>query len=196
MKLDQLFFALADVFDGQRSIELFARDELLSHASQAELQSQGVPLPDTVLEVMSRDDAHPVCDLISDIPFHWRPPQTSSDPLYVKHSLSKVHVELIGPGGVVQSETVRLGLYGMVPGAEYGIRTHPAEEIYVMLAGCADWKRGTDPYLVHQPGERSYHPSMLEHANRTGEQAFMSIYVWRGDISTDDYVYSGVPDSQ
>lgn len=195
MKLDRLFYGLADTFDGDQSIEQFARDVLLLHAPEAELQNTGGPLPEAVLAVMTSADAHPVCRIIADIPFCWRPPQTSSDPLYVKHSLSKVHVELIGPGGVVKSEKTRLGLYGMLPKAEYGIRTHPAEEIYVMLAGRADWKRGVDPYQIHHPGERSYHPSMMEHANRTGTQAFMSIYVWRGDISTDNYRYSGVPNS-
>jgi len=142
---------------------------------------------------MADDDAHPVCKLIVDTPFHWTPPQTSNDPLYVEHSLAKVHVELIGPGGLVKSNDVRMGLYGMLPNNEYGIRIHPAEETYVMLAGRVYWKRGSDPYQLHGPGERSYHPSMMEHANRTGDAAFMSIYVWRGDISTDNYVYSGAP---
>lgn len=193
MKLDKLFNALADVMDGTAEIEVFARESLLEHANSAVLNNYGSHLPATVLEVMSDDDAHPVCELIADIPFHWRPPQTSSDPLYVEHSLPKVHVELIGPGGLVRSDDIRIGLYGMLQNAEYGIRTHPAEETYMMLAGKVYWKRGSDPFKLHGPGERSYHPSMLEHANRTGDAAFMSIYVWHGDISTDNYVYSGAP---
>ena len=43
-------------------------------------------------------------------------------------------------------------------GAEYGIRTHAAEEIYIMLAGDIDWKRYNAPYALHLPGEQSYHP--------------------------------------
>ena len=70
--------------------------------------------------------------------FNWPPPETSNDPLYIKHSISKVHVELLGPNGLVKSDKVRLALYGMKPGAEYEIRTHVAEEIYIIPAGDVD----------------------------------------------------------
>ena len=78
-----------------------------------------------------------------------------------------------------------------MPYSEYGMRTHPAEEVYIMLAGRVDWARGQTSYTDHRPGERSYHPSMMAHANRTHASAFMSTYVWTGDISTKNYVYSG-----
>jgi len=142
------------------------------------------------MKVMADANAHPVCRLISKIPFQWAPPKTSSDPLYIQDSLSKVHVELLGPGGLVKSDKVRLGLYGMLPESEYGIRTHPAEELYVMLAGQVYWKRGVDEYQLHGAYDHSYHPSMMEHANRTGDLAFMSVYVWHGDLATEGYVYT------
>ena len=37
---------------------------------------------------------------------------------------------------------------------------------------------------------------METHATRTGEDAFMSIYVWDGDIATDQYRYFGLPDDE
>ena len=203
--LSLLFKELAAVFDGRRDIEKHASDALLAAADQAatvEVAKTGAnktatstALAQPYLDVMAASDAHSVCRLIEQIPFEWIPPQTSSDPLYVKHSLAKAHVELLGPGGLVQSDKVRLGLYGMLPESEYGIRTHPAEEIYVMLAGRVDWKRDNNPYIAHGPGERSYHPSMMEHANRTNQLAFMSVYVWYGELSTDNYAYAGVPGS-
>ena len=202
--MDNLFKELADVFDGDRQIETHAREALLASVSQAadvDLQSACVPadktfgLPESILQVVAAEDAHPVCRLIAQAPLQWTPPQTSNDPLYVKHSHAKAHVELLGPAGLVPSASVRLGLYGMLPDAEYGVRTHPAEEIYIMLAGQSYWKRGSLPYLPHICGDRSHHPSMLEHANRTGDRAFMSVYVWHGDISTDNYSYSGLPET-
>ena len=195
--LDQLFKELAEVFDGEREIEKHAREALLESVGMAAKAGSpvdgSVDLPEPVKQVMSAADAHPICRLISATPFQWLPPQTSSDPGYIEVSLAKVHVELLGPTGLVASDTVRLGLYGMLPNTEYGVRTHPAEEIYIMLAGQVDWKRGTDPYLPHGSGERSHHPSMLEHANRTCDYAFMSVYVWHGDISTEQYHYAGTP---
>ena len=37
---------------------------------------------------------------------------------------------------------------------------------------------------------------MVPHATRTGEDAFMSVYVWDGDIATDEYKYFGLPDDE
>jgi hypothetical protein len=35
---------------------------------------------------------------------------------------------------------------------------------------------------------------MMPHASRTGDDAFMSIYIWDGDIATDQYTYFGLPE--
>lgn len=190
--LKELFAELAGVFDGDQPIEIHARNALLASADKTPQVVGANTLSQQFLDVMSASDAHPVCSLIAQTPFQWSPPRTSSDPLYIEHSQAKAHVELLGPSGLVHSKVVRLGLYGMLPHAEYGVRTHAAEEIYVMLAGVADWQRADAPYVAHGPGERSYHPSMMEHANRTNDVAFMSVYVWHGDISTDSYMYTGV----
>ena len=192
MRLEQLFHALADAFEHHSPIEVAGRDALKRAAPTARLTVTGDPLPIPVLEVLSADDAHPSCALIASTPFIWAPPQTSSDPEYIADSRPKVHVELIGPEGLVESDEIRLGLYGMLPGAEYGIRTHLAEEVFVMLAGEADWKRGEMDYSPLTAGQRSHHPSMMPHANRTRDKAFMSIYVWHGEISTESYAYTGV----
>ena len=123
---------------------------------------------------------------------NWAPPETSNDTLYIKHSISKVHVELLGPNGLVKSDKVCFGLYGIKPGAEYRIRTHAAEEIYIMLAGDVDWKLYSAPYALHLPGERSYQPSIMPHASRTHEVAFLSVYALHGDLATHSYVYEGI----
>ena len=194
MDLRPLFRILADTFNGPESIERHAARALLdANAANVDLP-RARPLPSDVLEALVAPDALPVCAMIQDIPFDWAPPDTSADPLYIQHSQRKVHVELLGPDGLVHSDAVRLGLYGMRAHAEYGLRTHPAEEIYVMLAGQSFWMRGNNPYQPHGPAERSYHPSFLPHASKTERSAFLSIYAWRGDLSKDDYVYAGLPD--
>lgn len=193
MELQTLFSTLATAFDGPEKIERHAQDALLSANFSAAKPFEPHSLPEPFLSVMAEKDAHPVCSVIARMPLPWAPPQTSKNPLYVAHSQPKVHVELLGPDGLVTSKTIRLGLYGMLPDFEYGIRTHPAEEVFVMLAGSAYWKRGSSPYQVLRSGERSYHPSMMPHANKTKETAFLSVYVWLGDISTDNYAYAGIP---
>ena len=196
MTLAKLFAGLGDLLCEDYPIERHARAAL--RRAQTEIGSPQEPtfLPAPFLEVMNRDSAHPLCHLISQTPFHWAPPKTSSDPLYEEHSHFKAHVELLGPTGLVVSSKVRIGLYGMLPHCEYGLRTHPAEETYIMLAGSAFWKVADAPYRQLFAGQRSHHPSMVPHATRTGEDAFMSIYIWDGDIATDQYRYFGLPDDE
>ena len=191
MSLEALFLGVADALDGDLEIEQFGRNELIKSAAHAQYDGETSPLDNAFVEIMTEVNAHPVCDLIMKTPLLWLPPQTSTDPKYIADSIKKAHVELLGPGGLVKSDKIRLGLYGMLPDAQYGIRTHPAEEVFVMLAGETDWKRGELDYTPHGPGERSYHPSMMPHAQVTRDKAFMSVYVWAGDISTDNYVYQG-----
>ena len=193
MSLTTLCRQLAEAFDGPEPIEEIARQALLAAKPPDPDPATCVPLAAPFRTILAAPDAHPVCAAIAQTPLPWAPPQTSDNPAYVEHSLPKVHVELIGPDGFCPSDTLRLGLYGMLPKADYGIRTHPAEEIFVMLAGEAFWLRGDAPYLRATPGGRSYHPSMLPHANRTGGLAFMSLYVWHGDVATDNYTYQGIP---
>ena len=192
ISLKSFLLNLADVFDGDMEIEKTARREL-SKTSQANFSTEQCALPAPILSVMQQSDAHHLCGDIVEMPLDWRPPETSKSPLYAKHSIFKSHVELVGPDGLVKSESIRLGLYGMLPNSEYGIRIHPAEEIYIMLAGECFWKRGDAPYCCERLNGRSYHPSMMPHASKTEDQSFMSVYVWVGDLSTDAYEYSGLP---
>ena len=192
VRLKSFLVNLADVFDGDIEIEKTARREL-HKVSQPKFSTKQCPLPAPILSVLQQPDAHPLCGDIIGMPFDWRPPETSNSPLYTKHSIFKSHVELVGPDGLVKSKALRLGLYGMLPNSEYGVRTHPAEEIYIMLAGECYWKRGDAPYCCERSNGRSYHPSLMPHASKTEEQAFMSVYAWIGDLSTDAYEYSGLP---
>ena len=193
MALATLFDGLCELLNGDFQIEKHAKSELQRARADILPYQEATRLQAPFLEVMAQKNAHPLCQLIRSLPFHWAPPQTSAEPLYRDHSHFKTHVELIGPNGLAASSKVRIGLYGMLPNCEYGLRTHPAEEIYIMLAGSAFWKVADSPYQQLFPGERSHHHSMVPHATRTGEDAFMSVYVWDGDIATDEYKYFGLP---
>ena len=159
----------------------------------SEIHHFSSPLAKPFLDVMTKEDAISICADILKVPFAWVPPKTSDDPLYTAHSHSKVHIELLGPQGIIKSKFVRLGLYGILPNSEYGIRTHPAEELFIMLAGQAEWLRGAGKYELKRAGEYSYHPSGMRHATKTTHSAFMSVYIWSGDVSTNKYQYLGLP---
>lgn len=188
-----LIIGLLDVFDGPLEIEAKARKALLELTDYS-ITTPSMPLPHSVLQEFAEPNAHPLCALIADLPLPWCPPQTSPDPAYVAHSHGKLHVELLGPSGLIRSDSVRLGLYGYAPNVAYGHRTHPAEEVFIMMAGRADWARGDGGYQELGPGARSHHATMMPHATRSRDRGFMSAYTWVGDLSTDHYAYSGRKD--
>ena len=192
MTLHKLFKQLARVFDGNLQIEKVAKKELTSRRFEYNFKAVHSYLPKTIQECMEKADAHIICKDILKLPFNWAPPQSSKDPIYRKHSTFKSHVELLGPNGLIKSEVVRLGFYGMLPNSEYGIRTHPAEELYIMLAGDCLWKVGNTQYKKRRISDRSYHPAYIPHASKTQDNAFMAVYVWYGNLSTEKYFYEGI----
>ena len=126
MALQQLFLALADAYGGPLEIEATARQALLAANPGEASAFASIPLPQVFLDTMQAPDAHHVCQMIGETLLPWAPPQTTSDPAYVEHSRPKVHVELLGPDGLVKYDQVRLGLYGMLSDFEYGFLTHHA----------------------------------------------------------------------
>ena len=188
--LTALYLAVADALDGPLPIESAARQALLAHAEKA-VSVQPSPLPPTMLDILKSKDAHPCCNAIAATPLPWASPQTSDDPRFVELGQQMSLVELVGPDGLAKSNQIRMGLYGMAPNVDYGVRTHPAEELFVLLAGKSEWLCGDEPFREYVPGARRHHPSMAPHATRTRNSAFMSIYIWTGDISYDGYAYHG-----
>ena len=133
--------------------------ELRANAAHAQALSDPRPVPANISVVMTADDALPICVDVLKMPFNWAPPETSKSELYKKHRSFKSHVELLGPDGLVTSNVVRLGLYGMQPTSEYGVRTHPAADIYIMLAGACFCMRGDAADHSSGGGDRSHHAS-------------------------------------
>ena len=193
MSLEAIIVELQSVFSGTTDIERRALEALQKASFEKFKSAKSAPLPAEIVNVMEEEQAHPICRSILNTELDWRPPTTTSGNLYIEHSKRKAHVEILGPNGLISSNSVRIGLYGMLSQSEYGIRTHPAEEIYIALAGVSFWKRGNDKYQEVLPGESSYHPSLMPHASKTEKKAFMSVYVWNGDISMDNYHYKGLP---
>lgn len=194
MSLRDLYRSLIEVCDPSRPIEAVAIKALAAAADRVE-NMPAVASPQSLQppfqDVLAADDAHPVCMQIAAARLPWAVPQTSGDAKYRADSVKKMIVELIGPGGMVTTDDVRVGLYGILPGAKYGFRTHPAEEVFIMLAGEADWAKADSGFATLRTGARAYHPSMMRHATRTNDYAFMSFYIWSGDISFDRYRYDG-----
>ena len=91
---------------------------------------------------------------------------------------------LAGPGGLIETRTLALGLLMLGPGTHYPTHRHPAVEIYVVASGEAEWQMGEGEWRRRPAGEVIRHESMVPHATRALEQPLLAVYVWRGDLDT------------
>jgi quercetin dioxygenase-like cupin family protein len=91
---------------------------------------------------------------------------------------------LAGPGGLVATDALALGILMLGPGTHYPTHRHPAVEIYVVAAGTAEWRKGESPWRREPPGTVIRHETMVPHATRTLDEPLLAVYVWRGDLKT------------
>jgi mannose-6-phosphate isomerase-like protein (cupin superfamily) len=94
------------------------------------------------------------------------------------------YVKIAGPDGMVLSPDTALGLLLIGPKNHYPAHSHPAEEIYMVVAGEAEWQRGGAPWQLQPPGSVIHHEPKVIHAMRTAAQPLLALYAWRGEIST------------
>lgn len=94
------------------------------------------------------------------------------------------YVELIGPGRPVESRDLLVGLLLLGPEMHYPDHAHPAEEIYHVIAGHADWWREDEWWRRKPPGAVIHHVPMMRHAMRTTDEPLLALYCWTGDVKT------------
>jgi len=91
--------------------------------------------------------------------------------------------ELIGLRGPVASTRIAAGFLLLGPEIEYPPHSHDAEELYVPLAGSAQWQRDGGDWTAQPTGVPIFHPSQVAHAMRTQDDPLLALYVWRaGDL--------------
>jgi hypothetical protein len=98
---------------------------------------------------------------------------------------------LVGPGGLVASEVLALGLLLLGPRTHYPTHRHPAVEIYVVAGGEAEWRKGEDAWRRQPPGTVIRHETMVPHATRTLAEPLLAVYLWQGDLATHARIVIG-----
>lgn len=61
---------------------------------------------------------------------------------------------------------------------------HPAEEMYLVIAGEAEFAIEGEPSKTLRPGDTIYHRSNVPHALTTHDCPIMAYVLWRGDLNT------------
>ena len=92
--------------------------------------------------------------------------------------------QLIGAGGFFACPDVSSYVVYMPAGLHYPAHHHPAEELYFILAGEAEFAMDGQPGKRLGPGDSVFHPSNVPHSTTTHEAPFMAYVLWRGDLAT------------
>jgi hypothetical protein len=88
--------------------------------------------------------------------------------------------EIIGGTGPLAAERIACGFLILGPGTHYPRHRHEAEEMYLPLSGTAAWQQGDAVWREHPPGTLIHHAGDEPHAMRTGADALLALYLWRG----------------
>ena len=137
-------------------------------------------LPDSILELLQTVSSVPtvtgIAALTQDL--QWHESARSHTP----------YSQLIGPTGLIKHQSFRVGLFALIPDIDYADHAHPADEVYIVLAGSGSWSLDGGPYQVKRAGDIIEIPSMMTHAMRTGTTPALTVYSWSGDdVSLDHY---------
>jgi len=91
---------------------------------------------------------------------------------------------LIGPGGPWASARMAGFVVYMPAGLHYPWHHHPAEEMYLVLAGEALFLRDGEPPETLRAGDTSFHAANQPHAMETGAHPVMAYVTWRNALET------------
>ena len=91
--------------------------------------------------------------------------------------------EVIGRQGPFVSERIRAGIAIWGPEIVYPRHRHEAEEVYILLAGSAEFTVGASGKHTHGVGDVIYVESNTPHGFRTTGQSLVVYYLWQaGDL--------------
>jgi len=86
--------------------------------------------------------------------------------------------ELVGPGGLVHHDEVKVGLLVSDVDTDYPVSSHCGEETFFVISGKAEWIIEGRPYRVLPPGALVHHPSRVPHGCRTSDEIFLGAWRW------------------
>ena len=194
----ELVSALADFYLGHRDLERLPMLGTVGRLLAEALEDDGVVatepggLPVTqLLEGVVADTGQPAIDRVlraftaAGPILHWV--QTSEYAATLsRHFLDNYgYVRVIGPGGLVESDTASAGLGVWGAGLHYPRHEHPAEETYHLLHGSASFQRGAGPWVDRAVGESVHHDPREHHAQRFGDATCVLSWAWTGNVAVN-----------
>ncbi len=91
---------------------------------------------------------------------------------------------IIGKDAPFTSQHMRAWMVYMPPHLHYPWHHHPAEEMYLIVAGEAEFMRAGEANETLRAGDTCFHASNQSHAMETFDHPVMAVVVWRNDFDT------------
>lgn len=117
--------------------------------------------------------------------FHWvQNPNYTAANMGAGFMENYAYADLVGNRGLIGGDGYALGVLLFGPGLTYPPHAHPANEVYYVVGGTAEWRSGDNPWTRCAPGSIIHHSSGLTHATKTGSEPLLALYLWWGDTET------------
>ena len=95
--------------------------------------------------------------------------------------------EIIGPKGIIDNSSMRVGLLLQLDHVAYPKHWHSAEELYLVLLGEAHWSVDDGSPEVRFPETFVHHRSNQPHSMTTIDEPLLAMWGWTGDIDGQSY---------
>ena len=95
--------------------------------------------------------------------------------------------EIIGPKGIIDNPSMRVGLLFQLDHVAYPKHWHSAEELYLVLLGEAHWSVDDGSSEVRSPENFVHHKSNQPHSMTTIDEPLLAMWGWTGDIDGQSY---------
>ena len=193
VRLRDLFVNLAGIL--ARGDEQIARPGAGALRRQAVSVFGGAPcrigLLDRFAELVERNE--PFVGGVRQCPqsLDWRHSASRDGRISGELSQRMLTVEPVGDTGMAYDKSCRVGLFAQDASVDYPVRTHKAEELFVMVAGSGYRRQSGMPERIRLPGDRIRHASGERHASRTAGEPLIALWVRAGDARFETYELSG-----
>ena len=115
---------------------------------------------------------------------HWRQnPNYSDASMGAGYMDNYAYAEIIGPNGFFAGDDFLMGLLLLGPGVHYRDHHHAAPELYWLLTGPSEWRRGNGDFEMREAGDVIWHEPRVVHATRTGMSPLLAVWAWTRDVS-------------
>ena len=95
--------------------------------------------------------------------------------------------EIIGPKGIIDNPSMRVGLLLQLDHVVYPKHWHSAEELYLVLLGEAYWSVDDGSPELRSPENFVHHKSNQPHSMITIDEPLLAMWGWTGDIDGQSY---------